>query len=114
MTLSRNVKEINWYKPDGSDKASEDWNAHHNKAFGVEIKGCVTGDQKPEHWFLCVNASESDVRFHLPSVIPRGGWTMHLDTRYSSLEEQPSICIQKVFLQASKSLTLFSFSQFSG
>ena len=39
---------------------------------------------------------------------------MHLDTRYSSLEEQPSICIQKVFLQASKSLTLFSFSQFSG
>ena len=73
FTLSRNVKEINWYKPDGSDKASEDWNAHHNKAFGVEIKGCVTGDQKPEHWFLCVNASESDVRFHLPSVIPRGG-----------------------------------------
>lgn len=51
FTLSRNVKEINWYKPDGSDKASEDWNVHHNKAFGVEIKGCIVGDQKPEHWF---------------------------------------------------------------
>ena len=114
FTLSRNVKEINWYKPDGSDKASEDWNTHHNKAFGVEIKGCALGEQKPEHWFLCVNASENDVRFHLPSVLPKGGWTMHLDTRYSSLEEQPSICIQKVFLQASKSLTLFSFAQFTG
>ena len=45
---------------------------------------------------------------------PKGGWTMHLDTRYNSLEEQPSICIQKVFLQASKSLTLFSFAHFSG
>ncbi|MCB4435813.1 glycogen debranching protein GlgX [Alteromonas sp. McT4-15] len=110
--LSRNVKEINWYKPDGSDKASEDWNALHNKAFGVEIKGCPSGTQKPEHWFLCVNASENDVRFHLPSVLPRGGWTMHLDTRYASLEEQPSICIQKVFLQASSSLTLFSFASF--
>ena len=113
FTLSRNVKEINWYKPDGSDKASEDWNAKHNKAFGVEIKGCASGAQKPEHWFLCVNASENDVRFHLPNGAPRGGWTMHLDTRYSSLSEQPSICIQKVFLQASKSLTLFSFTDYN-
>ena len=112
FTLSRNVKEINWYKPDGSDKASEDWNAQHNKAFGVEIKGCSVADQTPEHWFLCVNASDSDVRFHLPSSQTKGGWTMHLDTRYSSLEEQPSICIQKVFLQASKSLTLFSFAEY--
>ncbi len=114
FTLSRNVKEINWYKPDGSDKASEDWNKRHNKAFGVEIKGCVQGNQKPEHWFLCVNASDSDVRFHLPTVVPKGGWTMHLDTRYVSLEEQPSICIQKVFLQASKSLALFSFAEYTG
>ncbi|WP_412727630.1 glycogen debranching protein GlgX [Alteromonas sp. D210916BOD_24] len=113
-TLSRNVHEINWYKPDGSDKASEDWNARHNKAFGVEIKGSALGNQKPEHWFLCVNASHSDLRFHLPTVAPRGGWTMHLDTRYPSLEEQPSICIQKVFLQASRSLALFSFAEFEG
>ncbi|GMM69329.1 glycogen debranching protein GlgX [Alteromonas sp. MTD1] len=113
FTLSRNVKEINWYKPDGSDKASEDWNARHNKAFGVEIKGCVNGAQKPEHWFLCVNASENDVRFHLPTAAPKGGWTMHLDTRYQSLNEQPSICIQTVFLQASKSLTLFSFTEYN-
>lgn len=113
-TLSRNVHEINWYKPDGSDKASEDWNARHNKAFGVEIKGSSLANQKPEHWFLCVNASDSDLRFHLPTVAPRGGWTMHLDTRYSSLGEQPSICIQKVFLQASRSLALFSFAAFEG
>ena len=113
-TLSRNVKEINWYKPDGTDKASEDWNALHNKTFGVEIKGCATQGNKPEHWFLCINASDNDMRFHLPSTVPRAGWTMELDTRYASLEEQPSICIQKVFLQAGKSLTLFSYAEMEG
>ena len=111
FTLSRNVKAINWFKPDGSDKASEDWNTHHNKAFGVEIKGYRDGNVEPEHWFLCLNASENDVRFHLPTSKRCGGWTLKLDTRYVSLDEQPSICIQKVFLQASRSLTLFSFSE---
>lgn len=114
FTLSRNVKAINWFKPDGSDKASEDWNAHHNKAFGVEIMGYRSGNKKPEHWFLCVNASENDMRFHLPTAKRKGGWTLQLDTRYASLNEQPCICIQKVFLQASRSLTLFSFSELEG
>ncbi|WP_218396723.1 glycogen debranching protein GlgX [Alteromonas lipotrueae] len=112
-SLSKNVSQINWFKPDGTDKASEDWNVAHNKAFGVEIRGCAVGEQTPEHWFLCVNASDNDVRFNLPSLSPNGGWTLHLDTRYASLSEQPKICIQKVFLQAGKSLTLFSFNEFT-
>lgn len=111
FTLGRNVSQINWFKPDGSDKASEDWNAKHNKAFGVEIKGCASAHSSVEHWFLCVNASENDVRFHLPTPSKSGGWTLHLDTRYASLDDQPSICIQKVFLQANRSLALFSFSE---
>lgn len=110
-SLSCNVNQINWFKPDGSDKESEDWNASHNKAFGVEIRGKATSAQSPEHWFLCFNASDNDVRFHLPSLSPRGGWTLRLDTRYASLDDQPDICIQRVFLQAGRSLTLFSYSE---
>lgn len=108
---SYNVSTINWYKPDGTDKASEDWQAAHNKAFGVEIRGCHDTAQDHEHWFLCVNASDNDVRFNLPSLSARGGWTLHLDTRYCSVSEQPAICIQRVFLQAGRSMALFSYNQ---
>ena len=110
--LSKNVSQINWYKPDGTDKASEDWQARHNQAFGIEIRGSVKTSHHPEHWFLCVNASDNDLRFNLPKLSPFGGWTLHLDTRYPSLSEQPKICIQQVFLQAGKSLTLFSYSEY--
>ena len=110
-SLSKNISQLNWFKPDGTDKASEDWNALHNKAFGVEIRGCPLGDHEPERWFLCINASDNDVRFNLPVLSPNGRWQLYLDTRYASLNEQPKICIQKVFLQAGKSLTLFKFSE---
>ncbi len=109
-----NVSAVNWYKPDGTDKASEDWQQAHNQAFGVEIRGCARDERSAEHWFLCVNASDNDVRFNLPRLSPRGGWSLHLDTRYSSLTEQPSICIQHVFLQAGHSLALFSYTEKNG
>ncbi|MEW9796708.1 glycogen debranching protein GlgX [Alteromonas sp. CYL-A6] len=110
-TLSRNVSAIQWYKPDGSSKASEDWQARHNKAFGVEIRGCNQASANPEHWFICFNASDDDVRFNLPGLVPTGGWTLRLDTRYASLRDQPQICIQRVFLQAGKSVAVFSYAR---
>ena len=110
-SLSKNVSQINWFKPDGTDKASEDWNEAHNKALGIEIRGCALGEQEPERWFLSINASDNDVRFNLPALSLNGRWDLYLDTRYASLNEQPKICIQKVFLQAGKSLTLFKFRE---
>ncbi|WP_189403801.1 glycogen debranching protein GlgX [Alteromonas halophila] len=110
FTVSRNVASIQWFKPDGSNKASEDWQTQHNQAFGVEIRGCAQASDNPEHWFLCVNASDNDVRFNMPVLTPRGGWTLELDTRYASVADQPLICIQQIFLQAGKSVALFSYA----
>ncbi|NMH58614.1 glycogen debranching protein GlgX [Alteromonas ponticola] len=104
-----NVGEINWYRPDGSDKAIEDWQTVHNKAFGLEIMGKASSEQPYEHWFIGFNASDNDVRFNLPEESQKGGWNLRLDTRYSALSEQPQICMQRVFLQAGKSLTVFSW-----
>lgn len=111
FTRSRNVASIQWYKPDGSSKASDDWQVHHNQAFGVEVRGCPRASDEPEHWFLCINASDNDVRFNMPVMTPKGGWTLELDTRYSSVAEQPAICIQQIFLQAGKSVALFSYAR---
>jgi len=111
FSLSKNVSQVNWFKPDGTDKASDDWNAVHNKAFGIEIRGCAVAEEEPERWFLSINAGDNDVRFNLPSLAPSGRWKLFIDTRYCCLNDQPKICIQKVFLQAGKSLTLFKFCE---
>ncbi len=106
---SVNVAAVNWYKPDGSDKHSSDWQAAHNKAFGLEIKSTKNNDRPYEHWFIGFNASDNDVRFNLPVEEQSGGWKLQLDTRYGALAEQPQICIQRVFLQAGRSLAVFTW-----
>ncbi|QJR82441.1 glycogen debranching protein GlgX [Alteromonas pelagimontana] len=106
-----NVAAIRWFKPDGSSKVSKDWQDADNQAFGAEIRGRSKDNEPPEHWFMCFNSSDNDVRFNLPSLSPHGGWTLHLDTRYASINDQPNICIQRVFLQAGRSLAIFSYSE---
>jgi len=111
FTHYTNADIVNWYKPDGTDKASEDWQIKHNRAFALELR-CADGfEDENEHWLICVNAGDNDVRFHLPQVASRGGWHLRLDTRYCTLAEQPQVCMQQAFLQQGKSLALFSFQQ---
>ncbi|MEG3768379.1 glycogen debranching protein GlgX [Alteromonas sp. 14N.309.X.WAT.G.H12] len=109
--LDINVSAIRWYKPDGQDKESEDWQSPNSQTFGVEIRGIAQDEGETEHWFMCFNASDQDRRFNLPSLSPKGAWQLIIDTRYGSLQEQPEICIQRVFLQAAKSVVVFKFTQ---
>ncbi|MFC3093565.1 glycogen debranching enzyme GlgX [Alteromonas sediminis] len=106
-----NADFVNWYKPDGTDKASEDWQIKHNRAFALELRCADAYKEENEHWLICVNASDNDVRFHLPTLPQGGGWHLRLDTRYSTIAEQPHVCMQQVFLQQGKSLVLFSYQQ---
>jgi len=106
-----NVSAIRWYKPDGQDKESEDWQSPNSQAFGVEIRGTTQTDDSGEHWFLCFNASTQDKRFNLPTLSPKMAWELAVDTRYVSLAEQPDICIQRVFLQAARSVAVFRMTQ---
>ena len=109
--LDTNVAVIRWYKPDGQDKESEDWQSPDSQSFGVEIRGTTKDENDPEHWFLCFNASLQDKRFNLPGISPQCAWQLMVDTRYGSLPEQPDICIQRVFLQAGRSVAVFKQSQ---
>lgn len=107
-----NVSVIRWFKPDGQDKESEDWQSPNSQTFGVEIRGVAQDDAETEHWFMCFNASTQDRRFNLPSLSPKGAWQLKVDTRYASLAEQPEISIQRVFLQAARSVAVFKFTHF--
>lgn len=113
FVLTPNVASVHWYKADGSYKASKDWQEQHNQAFALEIRGVADAGTEKEHWLLCFNASENDVRFHIPVLSPRGGWELVLDTRYPSVDDQPQICMQHMFMQASQSIAVFRYSEYS-
>lgn len=102
-----NVSKIRWFKPDGAVKETEDWH-ENNQTFGVEIEGLDTPEAPAEHWFICFNTSESEVTVQLPTVSECSGWQLKLDTRFPSVQEQPEMCVRDTFLQAGKSLAVFS------
>lgn len=105
---SKNVTAVRWYKPDGSKKAPKDWQVTENQAFAMELQGNQAS--RNEHWLMCFNASDDDVRFSLPQLDTEGGWTLRLDTRYSTLSDQPKVCVKQLFLQAGKSIAIFTYS----
>ncbi len=104
-----NVAQIRWFKPDGAVKETEDWH-DNNRTFGVEIEGAAEPGAPIEHWFICFNTDDTEVRFKLPTLAQPSGWQLRLDTRYACLQEQPEICIQQVFSQAPKSVAVFCYS----
>lgn len=101
----QNIEQVNWYKPDGTDKASEDWQHQHARAFALEVIG--NAPQSPERWLLCINAGENEVRFHLPNLSKSICWRLMLDTRYSEINKIPAVCVRSHFLQQAQSLVLF-------
>jgi glycogen operon protein len=109
--LGNNVEKINWYRPDGQQKLEDDWQNHHNQAFALELCGPHSSDHSQhEHWLLIFNASDDDVRFHLPDLGVNTGWQIMLDTRYEKCADQPNLLIREVHMQAYKSICVFKCS----
>jgi glycogen operon protein len=107
-SLGHNVEKINWYRPDGERKLEDDWRNHNNQAFAVELCGPHSDiDTQHEHWLLIFNASEHDVRFHLPDLGADTAWQIMLDTRYARWSEQPDVLIRQVHMQAYSSICVF-------
>lgn len=104
--LHTNVELIKWYRPDGGFKQESDWQSAENKAFAIEIKG-VAADHQAEHWLICFNAFDKDVQFSIPTSSDSGGWSLILDTRYSTIGQQPKICMKHMFLQAKRTIAIF-------
>lgn len=106
-SLYHNVDKVNWYRPDGEAKLEDDWHDHNNQAFAVELKASGQSvNALHEHWLLVFNASDHDVRFHLPQLCQNYVWQVSLDTRYTRLAEQPDVQFKTVYMQAYKSIAV--------
>jgi glycogen operon protein len=109
--VGHNVEKIYWYRPDGERKLQDDWQDHNNQAFAVELRGSNQPvNVSYEHWLLVFNASDHDVRFHLPELGEKTGWKTMLDTRYAKWSEQPDVLIKQVHIQSFRSIAVFRCS----
>lgn len=111
FTNYQNATVVNWYKPDGTEKATADWQLKQSRAYALEMRCNLDNVGKHEHWLLCLNAGDYDMRFMLPQLTPQSGWQLRLDTRYQRAGDIPQICVRNQYMQQAKSLVLFSYEQ---
>lgn len=103
--LHCNVADIRWYRPDGLNKAVQDWRDPQNQAFAVELQG--TGEAMQEHWLLVFNAFTKDVHFQLPCLLGQAPWQLVLDTRYANPGQMPNTRLTHGVTQVARSVAVF-------
>jgi glycogen operon protein len=87
----REVKDIQWLKPDGAEMTSEEWEKEHARTLGVYLAGGDLGEMdrygmpaRDDDFLLLFNAHHEPVEFRIPSL-EGGQWHVLLDTSFEPL-----------------------------
>jgi isoamylase len=93
------VKDIEWFQPDGSIMTIGDWEDETRKNVGVYLSGegiqskTFDGkDIKDDNFYILFNAHHEEVNFKLPSPEWGGPWELIMDTRKGRFfgDDQPT------------------------
>jgi glycogen operon protein len=83
----REVKDIVWLKPDGTEMTDEEWSEHHARSLGVYLAGEALTETdargrplRDEDFLVLFNAHHETVPFRLPAY--GGRWLALLDTSF--------------------------------
>jgi len=81
------VKDISWFKPDGSEMTLDAWDHEHARALGVYLAGeaLTETDRRgqrltDDNFLLLFNAGSEAVEFQLPQQLGPGSWMVLFDT----------------------------------
>lgn len=83
------IKDIHWFKPDGSEMSDEEWAHDFARSLGVFLSGEALGevDQRgraihDDNFILLFNAHHERIDFRLPILCEGCAWQAELDTHY--------------------------------
>jgi len=83
------VKDIVWFKPDGTEMNDEEWNLHFTRSIGVLLagQGLTETDQRgrpvaDRDFLLLFNAHHEEIAFSLPDHAAARRWLTVLDTTH--------------------------------
>ena len=81
------VKDISWFKPDGSEMTADEWDHEHARALGVYLAGEALSETDrrgqrltDDNFLLLFNAGAEAVDFQLPQQLGPGSWMVLVDT----------------------------------
>jgi glycogen operon protein len=81
------VKDIAWYRSDGREMTTADWQTEQHQALGVFLNGEAIGsrdergqDVVDDSFYMAFNAFHEDLKFTLPAVPGGRGWWTVFDT----------------------------------
>ena len=88
------IKDIEWFRPDGSEMSSEDWNVGFAKSLGVYLNGRGIPDFNArgrrivdDTFYVIFNAHYEPLEFDLPDLDWGKTWQQILDTARTSVEK---------------------------
>jgi isoamylase len=91
----KNIKDIEWFLPEGETMSHEHWLTASAKSVGVFLagEGIHSRDSKgnvimDDNFYLMFNASESDVMFRMPGGDYGNPWKKIVDTAQGYLDEE--------------------------
>ncbi len=93
------IKDIGWFRPDGTEMSGEDWNVGFAKSLGVYLNGRGIPDLDPsgrrivdDTFYVIFNAHYEPMDFVIPDLDWGRSWEQMLDTAKGSIEEHGSRC----------------------
>jgi len=81
------VREIGWYRPDGSRMNGEDWRVSYAKSLAVYLNGSMIPARDPrgepvidDSFLVLFNAGDESCPFVVPTGLQRDEWEVEIDT----------------------------------
>ena len=82
------IKDITWFTPEGLEMSEADWGKPYAQSLSALISGFLSASScndegrfySDNHFFIVLNASQSDIEWLLPEVKKETVWNLILDT----------------------------------
>ena len=108
-------KDVGWFKPDGSEMSTADWQEAFATCLAVFLNGDSLESMAPsgessatDSFLMLINTEDRQRRFALPPSLPRTGWVLVIDTSQAAAPATASLIGPKVEVRA-RSLVLLQF-----
>ena len=115
------VKDLTWFRSDGGEMTSPDWDNGEIRYFGVSLVGDAINETDArgnrivdETLLILLNAHYKAVPFVLPELKPGCQWRLLLDTRQGIVRLSPLTRRRAIYQMEARSLALFSLAEAAG
>jgi isoamylase len=107
------LRDIGWFRPDGSDMTGDDWRAATARALGVFLNGDGIQSRdaqgyrlRGDSFYQLVNAHVEPVPFQLPPTLAAERWVRVFDTTQSAFDPLPGPDMGREIAVAGRSMVL--------